>query len=341
MLKLSDFDFDLPKGLIAQVPAERRGMSRLIVLNCCDKTVKHHQFSDLPQFLRKGDVVVLNDTKVLPARLLGKRKSGGKVEILLLKPVDEKSYQALIKPLDRLKDNEEIILGGGFSCRLLDAKNKIIGFNGISPQEIMRRVGDIPLPPYIRRKPSEEDKERYQTIFAQQEGAVAAPTAGLHFTTELLDELKLKGVCIITLTLHVNYATFSPVRCNNISEHKMHEEYFHVPKSTMEAVYQAKKEGRRIFGVGTTVCKALEDAFRCCEGLDLKDDIAKQSTLYIYPPFSFKAIDCLITNFHLPRTSLLMLVAAFAGRDFILRAYQEAVEKRYHFYSYGDAMLIQ
>jgi len=344
MVKLSDFDYFLPKENIAQVPASRRDLSRLLVADRRDHSFEHRRFSDVVDYFKKGDLLVLNDTKVIPARLLGHRRTGGRVEVLLLEaaanPQEGPCYRALIKPLSRLKNNETIFLEKGFFCRLADAKNKIVTFDGQDVLKIMRRIGHLPLPPYISRLPNTSDRRRYQTVFARREGAVAAPTAGLHFTKRLLGRLKEKGVGIATLTLHVNYATFSPVRSEDIRKHRMHPERFSIPRSTVELIRQTKEEGGRVFAVGTTVCKALEDSASFLGGSQRPGPIHKESQLFIHPPFSFKVVDALITNFHLPRTSLLMLVAAFAGREFILKGYEAALQAGYRFYSYGDAMLV-
>lgn len=340
MFKLSDFDYHLPPDLIAQHPVRRRDSSRLLVLDRHQKSIGHRRFRDIITFLKPGDLLVLNDTKVLPARLFGRRQSGGKVEVLLLNSLGGENYQALVKPLGRLKDGELIMFAKGFSCRLVDAKKKIVCVSPPGARAVMQEVGLLPLPPYIKRSPVRDDSIRYQTVFAAQEGSVAAPTAGLHFTQDLLEAIKSKGVGVSFLTLHVNYATFAPVRSDDIGSHRMEPEYFEIPYQTVASIRCAKKNGGRIFSVGTTVCKALEDA-----GMELFENagpnaIVKSSRLFIRPPFSFKAVDALITNFHLPRTTLMMLISAFAGRDMILGAYREAVERRYRFYSYGDAMLI-
>jgi S-adenosylmethionine:tRNA ribosyltransferase-isomerase len=347
MYKLSDFDYFLPKERIAQTPARPRDFSRLLVLERKSHSFGHRRFNDIVTYLRKGDLLVLNDTKVIPARLFGHRCTGGKVEVLLLEPAANSSllegkqrYHALIKPLARLKNKETIFLEKGFSCQLADAKNKIIEFSGQDALKIMRRIGRLPLPPYIRRPPDDSDRRHYQTVFAKKEGAVAAPTAGLHFTKRLLRDIQKKGVGIATLTLHVNYATFSPVRTEDIRHHRMYQERFFIPLSTVRLIQRTKKEGGRVFAVGTTVCKALEDSALLLADTENARPIDKESRLFIFPPFSFKVVDALITNFHLPRTSLLMLAAAFAGRGSILKAYEEALREGYRFYSYGDAMLI-
>lgn len=340
MHQLSDYDYDLPEELIAQRPCKWRDRSRLLVIERRSGRLEDTTFHRLPHFLAPGDLLVLNDTKVVPARILGKRATGGAVEVLLLGP-DEKNpgaYKALIKPLARLKQGEKILLGKGLCCRLLDARNRIIDFDGIPASEVMRKAGVLPLPPYIRRPAGKEDRERYQTVFARSSGAVAAPTAGLHFTKKLFGELEKKGVRSVFLTLHVGYGTFSPVRSSDIREHRMHEENFFIPSSTIEAIIKARKRGGRVIAVGTTAAKALEDAVDSMKAP--YKDINRESGLFIYPPYKFKAIDALITNFHLPRTSLLMLVSAFAGHDLIMKAYRHAVDMQYRFYSYGDAMLI-
>ena len=342
IFQLSDFDYVLPSELIAQYPAYHRGLSRLLVINTSTHGLEHHRFRDITYFLREGDLLVLNDTKVLRARLMGRRHSGGKVEVLLLASQDKghRRYQALIKPLSRLKKDEELLFDKGFSCRLVDPKEKIVEFQDACGPEVMEKIGLLPLPSYIERYPTLLDMRRYQTVFAKNEGAVAAPTAGLHFSKALLARLKRKGVEVATLTLHVNYATFSPVRSQDIRAHRMLPEYYEIPGETVACVRKAKKDKKRVVAVGTTVCKALED--RACDLLadGAASKLTGESRLFIYPPFSFRVVDSLVTNFHLPRTSLLMLVSAFAGRDLILKAYKEAVFKEYRFYSYGDAMLI-
>lgn len=337
--RLSDYDYQLPEGLIAQEPTPRRDGSRLFVLSRQDRALQHARFFELVDFLEEGDLLVLNDTKVIPARLVGRRRSGGRVEILLLERLDGVSYRALIKPLARLKPGEEIDVGG-HSCKLRDPKEKIVEFAEALSAGVLKKIGSLPLPPYIRRPPAPSDARRYQTVFARQPGAIAAPTAGLHFTKRLLARLTAKGVRVSTLTLHVNYATFAPVRSDDIRKHVVGAEDFDIPAVTVEAVREAKKKGRRVVAVGTTVVKALEESAAVLLGDEPARRISGESRLFIYPPFFFKIVDALVTNFHLPRTTLLMLVSAFAGYDFILQAYTEAVGQKYRFYSYGDAMLI-
>ena len=341
MMKLSDYDYHLPCELIAQHPSRCRDASRLLVLDRQKEALGHRRFYDIISFLKEGDLLVFNDTKVVPARLCGRRKTGGQVEILLLRPQDNQHYFALIKPLGRLKEGEEIFFEGGFSCRLTDAKNKIIAFDRCAASEVMKKIGRIPLPPYIRREPNAADVRRYQTVFAKNEGAVAAPTAGLHFTRPLLKKIQAQGVRVASLTLHVNYATFSPVRSEDIRQHRLEPEYFEIPAKTADLVAKTKKEKKRIFAVGTTVCKVLEDkAQQLLQDGSKNEALSGWSHLFITPPFSFKVADALITNFHLPKTTLLMLVSAFAGNAVILKAYAEAIDQRYRFYSYGDAMVI-
>lgn len=338
-MRLSDYDYYLPEGLIAQKPAPKRDGSRLFVLSRRGRDQRHVRFFELVDFLEEGDLLVLNDTKVIPARLVGRRRSGGRVEILLLERLDEVSYRALIKPLARIRRGEEIFLVG-HSCRLRDPKEKIVEFAEALSAGTLKKIGSLPLPPYIRRPASAADARRYQTVFAREEGAIAAPTAGLHFTKGLLARLSARGVRISALTLHVNYATFAPVRSDDISKHVLSAEDFEIPAATIQVVRETKKRGGRIVAVGTTVVKALEESADLLLGDEPARRISGQSRLFIYPPFSFKVVDALVTNFHLPRTTLLMLVSAFAGRDFMLQAYREAVGQKYRFYSYGDAMLI-
>ena len=341
MMKVSDFDFSLPPELIAQHPSLHREESRLLVLERQQKFISHRRFCDIISFLHKGDLLVVNDTKVIPARLCGRRRSGGQVELLLLRPKDRRHYVALIKPLGRLKEGEEILFEHGYSCRLVNAKERIVSFDNCDAREVIKKNGQVPLPPYIGRKPTVQDAHRYQTVYAKKEGAVAAPTAGLHFTRRLLTAIRDKGVRVVPLTLHVNYATFSPVRCEDLSQHRLEPEYFEIPESTATWIAKTKKEKNRVFAVGTTVCKALEDSAELLLKNTLRlGKISKWSQFFIYPPFSFRVVDALITNFHLPKTTLLMLVSAFAGEDLILKAYQEAIDKGYRFYSYGDAMVI-
>jgi S-adenosylmethionine:tRNA ribosyltransferase-isomerase len=344
-MKVSDFDYTLPQALIAQAPAPRRDSSRLMVLDTDARSMDHRRFLELPRLLRPKDLLVLNDTKVVRARLLGRRSSGGRVEILLLDKVAGRTrrpvYRALIKPLERLRRDEEIFFERGFSCRLLDPKERLVAFREGEAERAMAQVGHVPLPPYIRRPDRPRDRVRYQTVFARAPGAVAAPTAGLHFTWRLFKMLKARGVGVTTLTLHVGYATFAPVRSEEVAAHRTSAESYLISPETVAKIRRTRRSGGRVIAVGTTACKALEDAAGFILGpRRLPAPIEGESALFIHPPYRFRVVEGLITNFHLPRTTLLMLVAALAGRDFILRAYREAVAKQYRFYSYGDAMLI-
>ncbi len=337
MYKLSDYDYNLPKELIAKYPVEPRDQCKLMVLDRYKKTIKHKIFKDIKNYLEEGDLLVLNDTKVIPARLIGKKETGAKIEVFLLNPLEKENiWSVLIRNLKRLKVGNKIIFGKDFYAKLIE-KDKdgkaVIEFFTENLKEKINKYGQIPLPPYIEREPEEKDKNLYQTVFAKKEGAVAAPTAGLHFTKELLQELEEKGVKTAYITLHVGIGTFKPITTEDITKHKMHEEFYQIPKTTIDLIKETKEKGRNIVAVGTTVVRTLETFARNnkAEGF---------SNLFIYPPFEFKLVDKLITNFHLPKSSLLLLVSAFADREFILKAYKEAVKKRYRFFSYGDAMLI-
>lgn len=328
-MKLSDFDYDLPKELIAQYPLQERDAARLMVLDRKAKTIRHDTFSNIAGYLHKGDLLVLNNTRVLPARLYGLRKTGGKVEVLLLNRKDGLRFEAMLKP-GRLKLNERISFNGGKIYAEVTAKNEI-NFCAKDPQEIYYQ-GLIPLPPYIKRKPDDLDKVYYQTVYAKLDGSVAAPTAGLHFTQELIEALESGGAGIAYITLHVGPGTFRPVKKEDITTHLMDAEQFNVPREARELINKTRASGNRIFAVGTTSLRTLETfAAGKTEG---------STDLFIYPGYEFKLTDCLLTNFHLPRTTLFMLACAFAGTDFLKAAYDEAIEKKYRFYSYGDAMLV-
>ncbi len=350
-MKLSDFDYDLPQDLIAQFPAKQRDASRLLLLRKQSDEITHYNFNQLRTLLTEGDILVLNDTRVSNARLVGKRLGfQGKIEILLIDRISNCDYKCLVRPARKFKDGTKLIFdNGSLEAEVLGSEEefKYIRFN-ISGDiaTILDEVGQIPLPPYIKREPEEEDKNRYQTVYASKKGAVAAPTAGLHFTEDLLSGIKSRGVEIAYITLHVGYATFKPVTEDKVSLHKMHKEYFEIPKVTEEMINRAKESGKRVIAVGTTTCRALESAADNRQtGLSKRVSgaisIAKGWTdLFIYPGYNFKIVDGMLTNFHFPRTTLLMLVSALCGRDKLMKAYHEAVEKRYRFYSYGDAMLI-
>ena len=328
-MKLSDFDYNLPKELIAQYPLKERDTARLLVLDRATGSLRHQIFKDIVGYLSKDDLLVLNDTKVIPARLYGKRATGGKVEVLLLKRNNGLTFDALIKP-GRVRLREKIIFNGKKITGELTAKNEI-SFSAKDIDEIYG-TGVMPLPPYIKREAEEADSVSYQTVYAKHDGSVAAPTAGLHFTQGLLSEVKSRGVNIGYLTLHVGHATFKPVKAEDITQHRMDEEYFQVPDNMPALIKETRAENSKVIAVGTTSCRTLEAyAAGAKEGF---------TDLFIYPGYKFKLVDCLLTNFHLPRTTLFMLVCAFAGEKLIKKAYQEAIDKKYRFYSYGDAMLI-
>ncbi|WP_456455620.1 tRNA preQ1(34) S-adenosylmethionine ribosyltransferase-isomerase QueA [Thermovibrio sp.] len=342
-MKVSLFDYNLPKELIAKYPKEPRDSSRLMVLNRKTGEVEHKIFRQIVDYLREGDLLVLNDTKVIPARLFGELPTGAKVEVLLLRQVEPLTWEVMARPARKLKPGRKVIFDRELSAEVvgyLGEGKRLLKFNVEGDKTFMEKVyqlGHVPLPPYLEREDTQEDRERYQTVFASKEGSVAAPTAGLHFTQSLLTELEKKGVIIKKLTLHVGPGTFKPVKVEEVENHKMDYETYQIPQETASEVNRAKEEGRRVIAVGTTVVRTLESAadeegkVRAGEG---------STNLFIYPGYEFKVIDALITNFHLPRSTLLMLVSAFAGRERVLNAYKEAVRLGYRFYSFGDAMFI-
>ena len=340
MILTSDYDYDLPQELIAQTPLANRSASRLMVLNREKKTIEHKCFSDILDYLTDNDVLVLNDTKVIPARLYGhKEDTNALIEILLLKDLGDNVWETLAKPQRKVKLDTIISFGDGRLKAKCIAKEdmgicrfKLI-YDGILV-EILDSLGEMPLPPYIHQKL--DDKDRYQTVYAKNPGSAAAPTAGLHFTNDLIEKIKNKGVEIIDVTLHVGLGTFRPVDEDDLTNHKMHSEYYEISKYSAERLNLAKKNGKRIIAVGTTSTRTLESAYdngfkECCAN----------TSIFIYPGYKFKAIDAQITNFHLPKSTLIMLVSAFAGREFILNAYNEAVKEKYRFFSFGDAMFIE
>ena len=337
MHKLSLYDYQLPKELIAKYPVEPRDSCKLMVLNRKDKSIEHRIFRDIAEYLEEGDLLVLNDTKVIPARLFGRKETGSKIEVLLLNQISDNIWEALGRNIRKIKIGQKIIFGDDFYGELLeknqDGKIKIKFYSNIGIKEAINKYGHIPLPPYIEREDEKRDRELYQTVFAKKEGAVASPTAGLHFTERLLKELKGKGINIAFITLHVGIGTFKPIKTEDITEHKMHEEYYQIPDETIELIKETKKKNKRVIAVGTTVVRALETYGKSFKSEGFSD-------IFIYPPFDFKVVDSLITNFHLPKSTLLLLVSAFAGRDFIMDAYMEAIKRKYRFFSYGDAMLI-
>ncbi len=347
-MNISEFDYELPEELIAQMPADKRENSKMLVLDKDSKTIEHKHFFDIVNYLDKNCLLVLNNTKVLPARLYGTKDTGAKIEVFLLEAKQGKQWSCLIKPSKRIKPDTIITICDELQVKAIekleDAGEWLVEliYEG-NLFDILHKVGNIPLPPYIERKlQSEEikqfDMNRYQTVYAKDEGSVAAPTAGLHFTQEILEALKNKGVEIAYVTLNVGLGTFRPVKCENILEHKMHSETFEITKEAADTINKAKKEGKKIVAVGTTTVRTLETAFQKYGCIKECHD---HSELFIYPPYEFKVIDELITNFHLPKSTLLMLVSALAGKDFIFKAYQEAIKNKYRFFSYGDCMLIK
>lgn len=340
-LKKSDFYFDLPQELIAQDPLEDRSASRLLVLDRKTGAVEHHTFKEIMNYVRSGDCLVLNNTKVIPARLMGvKEDTGAAIEVLLLKRRDNDVWETLVKPGKKARPGAKIVFGDGcLRAEVLDVEeegNRLIRFDyeGIF-EEVLDRLGEMPLPPYITHKL--QDKNRYQTVYAKYEGSAAAPTAGLHFTEELLAQIEEMGVNIAYVTLHVGLGTFRPVKADNLSEHHMHSEHYEVTPETAELINRTKESGGRVICVGTTSCRTVESA---AEESGRVQPGCGDTEIFIYPGYRFKVLDCLITNFHLPESTLVMLVSALAGRENVLAAYREAVEERYRFFSFGDAMLV-
>jgi len=341
-LKTSDFDFELPQELIAQTPLQRRDASRLLTLNRRTGETGHHYFYELPQFLRPGDCLVMNDSRVIPARLLGHRPTGGACEALLLTDRGDGLWECLVRPGRKLRPGAEMIFGDGELTAVVEGETgtgdgvRLVHFSyeGVF-LEVLERLGRMPLPPYI--KAELQDQERYQTVYSKVSGSAAAPTAGLHFTPELLKQLEAMGVKLCWITLHVGLGTFRPVKEEDIQDHKMHSELCMISAETAQTINQTRREGGRVVCVGTTACRTLE-SFAAPDGT-----LAEQSgwtDIFIYPGYRFKAVDALVTNFHLPQSTLLMLVSAFAGREQILAAYREAVARQYRFFSFGDAMLL-
>ncbi|MDI6869970.1 MAG: tRNA preQ1(34) S-adenosylmethionine ribosyltransferase-isomerase QueA [Bacillota bacterium] len=346
-MKVADFDYHLPPELIAQAPAEPRDASRLLVVERATGELRHRRFREIGEFLHPGDLLVLNDTRVIRARLFGRKEpSGGKVEVFLLRrlPGGEERWEVLVRPGKRVRPGAALAFGEGELRGLVtgegaEGKREIAFTSGDGhPAGWLERLGEVPLPPYITQPLA--DGERYQTVYARREGSVAAPTAGLHFTPELLKKLAARGVRQAWLTLHVGLGTFRPVQTETVEEHVMHSEYYELPAETASAVNAARRQGNRVVAVGTTACRTLETAARAAgEGGELEAGEG-WTDLFIYPGYRFRVVDLLLTNFHLPRSTLLLLVCAFAGRELVFRAYAEAIRERYRFYSFGDAMLI-
>ena len=339
-MKTHDFWYDLPEELIAQTPLERRDSSRLCVLDKATGQVTHRHFYDITDYLHPGDTLVMNDSRVLPARLLGHRPTGGAVEVLLLRDLGDKKWECLCKPGRKMKEGDQVLFGNGELTAVVDHVqedgNRIVRFQyeGIF-LEVLERLGKMPLPPYIKEEL--QDQERYQTVYSREVGSAAAPTAGLHFTKELLDKIRAKGVATAFVTLHVGLGTFRPVKAEEISDHHMHAELCQISQETADILNHTRRSGGRIVCVGTTSCRTLESLVDEDGTFRPK---SKWTEIFIYPGYQFKAMDALITNFHLPESTLVMLVSAFAGREHVLNAYNEAVRERYRFFSFGDAMAI-
>ena len=339
-MNVKDFYYELPEELIAQTPIEKRDESRLMVLNRKEQTIEHKTFKDIIDYLKPGDVLVRNNTKVIPARLYGKKETGANVEFLLLNNIEGDIWESIVRPGNKLHIGTKVIFGDGLlEAEVLDimeggTRKVKFTYNGIF-NEILDKIGLMPLPPYIHEELKQRD--RYQTVYAKYNGSAAAPTAGLHFTPELFEKLKAKGIEIANVTLHVGIGTFRPVKVEKVEEHHMHSEHFYIKQEDVEIINKAKQEGRRVIAVGTTSCRVLETVadengfVKATEG---------DTQIFIYPGYKFKILDGLITNFHLPESTLLMLVSSLAGREFIMKAYNEAVKEKYRFFSFGDAMFI-
>ena len=341
-MKVTEFDYELPEELIAQTPIKKRDESRLMVLNRKEQTIEHKIFKDIIDYLKPGDVLVRNNTKVIPARLFGKKETGAKVEFLLLNNIENDIWEAIVRPGNKLHVGTKVIFGDGIlEAKILEimpggTRKVEFKYEGIF-NEILDKIGLMPLPPYIHE--TLKEKDRYQTVYAKYEGSAAAPTAGLHFTPELLEKIKEKGVEIANVTLHVGIGTFRPVKEDTVEAHKMHSEHFYIKQEDVEKINKAKQEGRRVIAVGTTSCRVLESIAN--EKTGMVKQIEDDTEIFIYPGYKFKCIDGLITNFHLPQSTLLMLVSALAGKEYIMKAYKEAVKEKYRFFSFGDAMFIE
>ena len=340
-MKTSDFYYNLPQELIAQTPVEPRDSSRLLLLNRESGEIEHKHFYDILDYLNEGDLIVANDSRVLPARIFGiKKQTGARVEFLLLNQVENNRWETLCKPGKKAREGAEFIFGDGImKARIIEVKedgNRVVEFESEDNfYTALDKIGQMPLPPYITEEL--QDRERYQTVYSNEIGSAAAPTAGLHFTNELMDKIKAKGVNIAYVTLHVGLGTFRPVKVDDVKNHKMHSEHYEIPKATCDLIKKAKENGKRVIAVGTTSCRTLESVasfygkIKPCEGF---------TDIFIYPGYEFKVLDGLITNFHLPESTLIMLVSAFAGYDNVMKAYETAVDEEYRFFSFGDAMFI-
>ncbi len=339
-MKVSEFRFDLPEELIAQHPYDKRDEARLMVIDKKTQKIEHKIFKNVVDYLETGDCLVINNTKVLPARLYGKKETGANVEFLLLKRVEGDFWEAMVRPGNKLKPGTKVSFGDGILraeiLEVLDGGNRRVKFEyqGIF-NEILDQIGLMPLPPYIKETLKEKDK--YQTVYAKCDGSAAAPTAGLHFTKELLEQIKQKGVQIANVTLHVGIGTFRPVKVENIEEHNMHSEHYYIKQEDVDKINTAKKNGHKVVSVGTTSCRVLESV---ADKNGFVRETEGDTNIFIYPGYQFKCVDQLITNFHLPESTLIMLVSSLAGKDFVMQAYQEAVKEKYQFFSFGDAMMV-
>jgi len=348
-MRLSEFDYSMPKELIAQYPAKTRGADRLLILDREKKSLKEENFLKIVDYFKNGDLLVLNDTRVIPARLYGKRQTGGKVEIFVLDKT-KRPVEALVRPSGRLKDGETVMLESGDSVTIRERTKlgRLIDFEG-SVEEVLEKAGHVPLPPYIARADEPDDRDRYQTIYAKNEGATASPTAGLHFTPKILEELRTKGVEIAYVTLHVSYGTFAPIKHDDIKEHNMHSEFFRVSRENAMLINNARNNKRRVIACGTTTVRVLEacsdDIVNFIPGAEKYGEIQFRgfegfTNLFIYPGYKFRIVNAMITNFHLPKSTLLLLTSAFVGKDLLFKGYEYAVDKKFKFFSYGDAMFI-
>lgn len=344
-MDIKEFDYHLPQELIAQKPADKRDCSRLLALHRDTGAVEHRHFYDVLDYLNPGDCMVLNNSKVLPARLLGEKEgTGAKVEFLLVKRLEGDTWETMVRPGKRLKPGDTVLFSPDFKAAIVDygqdgTRIAEFSYSGIF-MEHLERLGKMPLPPYIERESAPEDKDRYQTVYCREEGSVAAPTAGLHFTEELLKRVQDKGVSLAYVTLHVGIGTFRPVKCQSIEDHQMHFEEYHIAAEDAERINRAKAAGGRIISVGTTSARTLESAAILKNGAYAMEEGGGSTGIFIYPGYRFKMVDALITNFHLPKSTLLMLISAFYDRERILDVYRQAVDERYRFFSYGDAMII-
>ena len=340
-MKVSEFNYELPEELIAQTPIEKRDESRLMVLDRSKQTIEHKTFKDIIDYLEPGDCLVRNNTKVIPARIYGKKETGAKVEFLLLKNMEGDIWETIVRPGNKLHVGTKVIFGDGLlTAEILEimpggTRKVKFSYEGIF-NEILDKIGLMPLPPYIHEEL--KDNDRYQTVYAKYNGSAAAPTAGLHFTPELLKKIEKKGVKIANVTLHVGIGTFRPVKEENVENHEMHTEHFYIKQEDVNKINETKKQGKRVIAVGTTSCRVLETI---ADENGLVKEAEADTSIFIYPVYQFKCLDGLITNFHLPQSTLLMLVSALAGKDYIMKAYNEAVKEKYRFFSFGDAMFIQ